>query len=88
MRSQEKETDFTIGGYITYLPSYLEFKNSNQIELQKNNLIHNRINIRGYIKGNFSIGIELRNRILFDEGVFNSDNGYFDLSHYLSLIHI
>ena len=82
MHSQEKEIDFTIGGYITYLPSYLEFKNSNQIELQKNNLIHNRINIRGYIKDNFSIGIELRNRILFDEGVFNSDNGYFDLSHY------
>ena len=80
IHSQEK--DFTIGGYITYLPSYLEFKNSNQIELQKNNLIHNRINIRGYIKDNFSIGIELRNRILFDEGVFNSDNGYFDLSHY------
>ena len=80
--SQEKETDFTIGGYITYLPSYLEFKNSNQIEFQTNNLIHNRINIRGYIKDNFSLGIELRNRILFDEGVFNSDNGYFDLSHY------
>ena len=82
MHSQEKETDFTIGGYITYLPSYLEFKNSNQIEFQTNNLIHNRINIRGYIKDNFSLGIELRNRILFDEGVFNSDNGYFDLSHY------
>ena len=80
IHSQEK--DFTIGGYITYLPSYLELKNSNQIEFQTNNLIHNRVNIRGYIKDNFSIGIELRNRILFDEGVFNSDNGYFDLSHY------
>ena len=82
LKAQEKETEFTIGGYINYLPSYLEFERSNEIDFQKNQLIHNRLNIRGYIKDNFSIGLELRNRILFDEGEFNDDNGYFDLSHY------
>lgn len=82
LKAQEKETEFTLGGYINYLPSYLEFERSNEIDFQKNQLIHNRINIRGYIKDNFSIGLELRNRILFNEGEFNDDNGYFDLSHY------
>ena len=82
LKAQEKETEFTLGGYINYLPSYLEFERSNEIDFQKNQLIHNRLNIRGYIKDNFSIGLELRNRILFDEGEFNDDNGYFDLSHY------
>tara|TARA_X000000368_G_C23029272_1_gene711692 strand:+ start:183 stop:1376 length:1194 start_codon:yes stop_codon:yes gene_type:complete len=82
LKAQEKETEFTLGGYINYLPSYLEFERSNEIDFKKNQLIHNRLNIRGYIKDNFSIGLELRNRILFDEGEFNDDNGYFDLSHY------
>ncbi len=82
LKAQEKETEFTLGGYINYLPSYLEFERSNEIGFQKNQLIHNRLNIRGYIKDNFSIGLELRNRILFNEGEFNDDNGYFDLSHY------
>ena len=82
LKAQEKETEFTLGGYINYLPSYLEFEKSNEIDFQKNQLIHNRLNIRGYIKDNFSIGLELRNRILFNEGEFNDDNGYFDLSHY------
>ena len=82
LKAQEKETEFTLGGYINYLPSYLEFERSNEIDFQKNQLIHNRLNIRGYIKDNFSIGLELRNRILFDVGEFNDDNGYFDLSHY------
>ena len=82
LKAQEKETEFTLGGYINYLPSYLEFERSNEIDFQKNQLIHNRLNIRGYIKDNFSIGLELRNRVLFDEGRFNDDDGYFDLSHY------
>ena len=82
LQGQEKKTEFTLGGYITYLPSYLEFKGLNHQESQTNHLIHNRINIRGYIQENFSIGLELRNRMLFNEGGFNTDNGYVDLSHY------
>ena len=82
LQGQEKKTEFTLGGYITYLPSYLEFQGLNHQESQTNHLIHNRINIRGYIRENFSIGLELRNRMLFNEGGFNSDNGYVDLSHY------
>ena len=82
LQGQEKKTEFTLGGYITYLPSYLEFQGLNHQESQTNHLIHNRLNIRGYIQENFSIGLELRNRILFDEGEFNSDDGYVDLSHY------
>ena len=82
LQGQEKKVEFTLSGYINYLPSYLEFKGLNHQESQTNHLIHNRINIRGYIQENFSIGLELRNRILFDEGRFNSDNGYLDLSHH------
>ena len=82
LQGQEKKAEFTLSGYINYLPSYLEFKGLNHQESQTNHLIHNRLNIRGYIQENFSIGLELRNRILFDEGTFNTDDGYFDLSHY------
>ena len=82
LQGQEKKAEFTLSGYINYLPSYLEFERLNKKEFQTNHLIHNRLNIRGYIQENFSIGLELRNRILFDEGAFNTDNGYFDLSHY------
>ena len=82
LQGQEKKTEFTLGGYITYLPSYLEFQALNHQESQTNHLIHNRLNIRGYIQENFSIGLELRNRILFNQGGFNSDNGWVDLSHY------
>ena len=82
LQGQEKKAEFTLSGYINYLPSYLEFERLNKKEFQTNHLIHNRLNIRGYIQENFSIGLELRNRILFDEGTFNTDDGYFDLSHY------
>ena len=82
LQGQEKKAEFTLSGYINYLPSYLEFERLNKKEFQTNHLIHNRLNIRGYIQENFSIGLELRNRILFDEGSFNTDDGYFDLSHY------
>ena len=82
LQGQEKKAEFTLSGYINYLPSYLEFERLNKKEFQTNHLIHNRLNIRGYIQENFSIGLELRNRILFDEGAFNTDDGYFDLSHY------
>ena len=82
LQGQEKKAEFTLSGYINYLPSYLEFKGLNHQESQTNHLIHNRLNIRGYIQEDFSIGLELRNRILFDEGTFNTDDGYFDLSHY------
>ena len=82
LQGQEKKAEFTLSGYINYLPSYLEFERLNKKEFQTNHLIHNRLNIRGYIQENFSIGLELRNQILFDEGSFNTDDGYFDLSHY------
>ena len=46
INAQEKKSEFTIKGYIKYLPSYLYFYNNSEI----NHLIHNRINLKCYFK--------------------------------------
>ena len=83
LQGQEKKIDFTLTGYIKYLPSYLEHNQSDYEESQTNHLIHNRINFRGYLGDNFSIGLELRNRMFFgDEVRVPEPYGYVDLSHF------
>ena len=47
INAQEKNLEFTIKGYIKYLPSYLDYDNNSNSEI--NHLIHNRINLKGYL---------------------------------------
>ena len=79
INAQEKNSEFTIKGYIKYLPSYLDFDNNSEI----NHLIHNRINLKGYFKEHFSIGFELRNRIIYGDNInISNDTGIIDLSNF------
>ena len=79
INAQEKKSEFTIKGYIKYLPSYLDFDNNSEI----NHLIHNRINLKGYFKEHFSIGFELRNRIIYGDNInISNDTGIIDLSNF------
>ena len=81
LEGQEIRKDFSFQGYVKYLPSYLGYSDN---ESEVNHLIHNRINMRGYIGDNFSVGLDLRNRILFGETqVIFEDKGIIDLSNFI-----
>ena len=81
INAQEKNSEFNIKGYIKYLPSYLDYDNNSNSEI--NHLIHNRINLKGYFKEHFSIGFELRNRIIYGDNInISNDTGIIDLSNF------
>ena len=81
LNAQEKESEFTIKGYVKYLPSYLDYDAYSNSKT--NHLIHNRFNLRGFFKKKFSVGIEFRNRIIIGENLtISEDKGIIDLSHF------
>ena len=81
--AQEKKSEFTLSGYVKYLPSYLDY-NSSYFDSETIHLIHNRLNLRGYFGENFSLGLEFRNRMIFGENSYiSSDDGLVDLSHFI-----
>ena len=85
------DLNFSVNGYIKYLPSYLDYNLKpnklippSMLESQKIHLIHNRINLRGYYGNNFSLGFEFRNRMMFgDIQTIQSDGGLVDMSFYI-----
>ena len=84
--AQEKKSEFTLSGYVKYLPSYLSNLdyNSSYFDSETIHLIHNRLNLRGYFGENFSLGLEFRNRMIFGENSYiSSDDGLVDLSHFI-----
>ena len=81
--AQEKKSEFTLSGYVKYLPSYLDY-NSSYFDSETIHLIHNRLNLRGYFGENFSLGLEFRNRMIFGENSYiSSDDGLVDLSYFI-----
>ena len=79
--SQNSKASFNINGYVKYLPAYMDYS---FFDSEINNLIHNRINMRGYFSESFSMGLEVRNRILFgDIPVIQSDLGLVDMSYFV-----
>ncbi len=81
LKAQDKEAEFTIKGYVKYLPSYLDYEL--YPDSKTNHLVHNRLNLRGYFKEYFSVGLEFRNRIIFGENLtISKDKGLIDLSHF------
>ena len=88
---QNSDLNFSVNGYVKYLPSYLDYNLKpnklippSMLESQKIHLIHNRINLRGYYGNNFSLGFEFRNRMMFgDIQTIQSDGGLVDMSFYI-----
>ena len=88
---QNSDLNFSVNGYVKYLPSYLNYNlkpnkliPSSMLESQKIHLIHNRINLRGYYGNNLSLGFEFRNRMMFgDLQTIQSDGGLVDMSFYI-----
>lgn len=85
--SQEKEKPVILKGYITTLQNAMFDSLSGPVSY--NNILHNRLNFRGYINNNIILGIELRNRLFtgdlartgdFYSDITSRDNGWFDMS--------
>ncbi|MGB4293013.1 MAG: hypothetical protein WBJ37_09045, partial [Bacteroidales bacterium] len=84
---QEKEKPVTLKGYVTTLQNAMFDSLSGPVSY--NNILHNRLNFRGYINNNIILGIELRNRLFtgdlartgdFYSDITSRDNGWFDMS--------
>ena len=52
-------------------------------ESENNHLIHNRLNFKGYLGNNLSMGIEIRNRSFGDVPTIQGDNGLIDMSYFI-----
>lgn len=84
---QEKEKPVTLKGYVTTLQNAMFDSLSGPVSY--NNILHNRLNFRGYINNHIILGIELRNRLFtgdlartgdFYSDITGRDNGWFDMS--------
>ena len=79
--SQKLNPSFCLNGYVKYLPAYMDYS---FFESENNHLIHNRINFRGYFGDNLSIGLELRNRVFFNDiPSIQGDDGLVNMSYFI-----
>lgn len=85
--SQEKEKKISLGGYITTMQSSM-FDSISGPFLNEN-LIHNRLNFKGYFNNNITFATEFRNRIFTGDmvrygrpytGMIGADDGFVDMS--------
>lgn len=85
--AQEKGKPFTVNGYITSMQSAMFDSISGPVSY--NNLIHNRLNFRGYPGNHVTVGVELRNRLFtgdlartgsFYSDLTGTDPGWIDMS--------
>jgi hypothetical protein len=87
LKAQDKPRFLTLNGYVSTMQSVMFDSLSGQFV--NDNLIHNRLNLKGYINENLSFAVEFRNRLftgdLVKAGNFYSrqigtDQGWADLS--------
>lgn len=87
LKSQEKASPLSVYGYVSSLQSAMFDSLSGPVS--HDNLIHNRLNIRGYIGKNITLAIDFRNRLFtgdlarsgnFYSSVIDRDLGWIDLS--------
>lgn len=85
--AQEKDKRFTVNGYLTTMQSVMFDSLSGPFVID--NLVHNRLNFRGYLNSNITFAAEFRNRLFTGDMVrsgpsysesMGSDQGYVDLS--------
>ena len=85
--SQDKPKFLTLNGYISSMQSVMFDSLSGQFI--NDNLIHNRLNLKGYINDNITFAVEFRNRLFTGDmiktvpsytGMIDNDQGWIDLS--------
>jgi hypothetical protein len=87
LSQEEKQKPFELNGYITTLQSAMFDTLSGPFMYE--NLLHNRLNFKGYINKHITLAIELRNRLITGDMVrsysgysdmIGTDNGWIDMS--------
>lgn len=87
VHAQDEDKLFSLKGYITTMQSAMFDSLSGPVSY--NNLIHNRLNFRGYFSKNLTFGAEVRNRLFtgdlprsgdFYYDITGADNGWADMS--------
>jgi hypothetical protein len=73
---EEKQKPFELNGYLTTMQSAMFDTLSGPVFYE--NLLHNRLNFKGYINDNITLAVELRNR-LFTGDMVRSYYGYSDM---------
>lgn len=85
--SQDKSKPITLNGYITSMQSVMFDSLSGPF--MNENLLHNRLNFKGYLNENISFGAEFRNRLFtgdpvrlgkYYSGLIGADYGIVDMS--------
>lgn len=85
--SQEKDKKLSLNGYVSTMESVIFDSLSGPFIID--NLVHNRLNLKGYINNNISFATELRNRLFIGDMVRSgplyaemtgSDQGWADMS--------
>ena len=85
--AQEKDKQLTVNGYLTIMQSVMFDSLSGPFVID--NLIHNRLNFRGYLNSNITFAAEFRNRLFTGDMVrsgpsysesIGGDQGWVDLS--------
>jgi hypothetical protein len=87
LSQDEKQKSFELNGYLTTLQSAMFDSLSGPVFYE--NLLHNRLNFKGYINKNITLAVELRNRLISGDMVrsyygysdmIGTDNGWIDMS--------
>lgn len=76
LSQEEKKKPFELNGYLTILQSAMFDTLSGSVIYE--NLLHNRLNFKGFIGNNVTVAVELRNRFFTGDMVRTYD-GYSDL---------
>jgi hypothetical protein len=76
LSQEEKKKPYEINGYLTTLQSAIFDTLSGSVIYE--NLLHNRLNFKGFIGNNVTVAVELRNRF-FTGDMVRSYDGYSDL---------
>ncbi|MCU0471837.1 MAG: hypothetical protein MUC93_00535 [Bacteroidales bacterium] len=85
--SQEKQKNIELNGYLTTMQSAMFDTLSGPVIYE--NLLHNRLNFKGYINDNITLAVELRNRLFTGDMVRSyyrysdmiaADEGWVDMS--------
>ena len=75
--SQEKQKRFSFDGYLTTLQSAMFDSLSGPV--QYDNILHNRLNFKGYINKNIVVAAEFRNR-LFTGDMAGTGSAYSEIT--------
>ena len=85
--SQEEKKSFTVRGYVSTLQTVM-FDSLNG-KFTNDNLLHNRVNLKGYLNDHISVSAEFRNRLVTGDQVrlnnqygelIRKDQGWIDMS--------